>query len=215
MTVRTRSTPLSVTHLALILALAGCGGGEESVGEPVRLESREVGIALEVPASASFSAAGTEGGVVRLTSPGETTESGERLGPATLVYDAEPPQVAGVNLVEAVNLRAEEIRSRPEGEFYGQGELGSPLGAAYSTRGRFRDADGEVVEELRIVAVHPGGDRLLHMTLAYTPAPGQTAARLEQALSAFSWIEPLDSPGSPAEEDAAGEAADPAPPEAP
>lgn len=190
------SRALALAAATLALALAACGGeggGAQApaAAEPTRLESPEVGIAVEVPAGASFTAAGTEGGVLRLASEGEVAEGDVRLGPATLVYDAEPPQEAGVNLVAAINEREVEVEARPEGRFFGQGELGSHLGPAFSTRGSYVDEEGRAVEELRIFAVHPSGDRLLHMTLAYEPAPGQAAVRLQQALTAFGWIEPL------------------------
>jgi hypothetical protein len=125
--------PLAATlALGLVLALPACGGGADeepaAAAEPTRLESAEVGIAVEVPASASFTAQGSEGGVLRLASEGETTESGVALGPATLVYAAEPAQTAGVNLVDAVNRRKEELEARPDGRFHGQVELGGPLG---------------------------------------------------------------------------------------
>ena len=76
----------------------------------------------------------------------------------------------------------------------GQVELGTELlGPAFSTRGRYLDEDGEAVEEVRIFAVHPAGDRLLHMTYRYPESPGQTRARLEdQAFVAFGYIEPLE-----------------------
>lgn len=187
---------LAVTALACTVGLAACGGGgggepAPAAVEPTRLESPEVGIAVEVPPGASFNAAGTEGGVLRLTSDGDAAEGDVRLGPATLVYAAEPPQQAGINLVEAVNQRKAELEARPNGRFYGQGELGSHLGRAYSTRGSYVDETGEAVEEVRIFAVHPSGDRLLHMTLAYAPVQGQGPARVQQAMAAFGWIEAL------------------------
>lgn len=198
----TDPTTTAVRRLAAALALcsalglAGCGGGAEepapaAAREPTRLESHEVGIAVEVPAGSSFTSQGTEGGVLRLASEGETTEAGVALGPATVVYAAEPPQVAGVNLVEAVNRRQDEIEARPDGRFYGQAELGGPLGTAYSTRGGYSEG-GEDVEEVRIFAVHPQGDRLLHVTLRYAPVAGQGPARVDQAMRAFGWIEPLE-----------------------
>lgn len=187
--------------LVLVLALAACGGGgggepSATAAQPTRLESPELALAVEVPAGSSFTAAGTEGGVLRLTSEGASAGDDVRLGPATLVYAAEPPQQAGVNLVEAVNERKAELEARPNGRFYGQAELGSHLGPAYSTRGSYVDEEGRPVEEVRLFAVHPGGDRLLHMTLAYDPVQGQGPARVEQAMEAFGWIEPL---GAPAE----------------
>ena len=195
--IRRSAQPPSVALalVALSLALAACGRGDgdaaPAAAEPTRLESPELGIAVEVPAGAPFTAAGTEGGVLRLTSEGQTVEGDVRLGPATLVYAAGPPQQAGVNLVEAVNQRKAELEQRPDGRFYGQVELGSHLGPAYNTRGSYVDEKGEAVEEVRIFAVHPSGDRLLHMTLAYDPVPGQGPARVQQAMEAFGWIEPL------------------------
>jgi len=112
--------------------------------------------------------------------------------------------VAGVNLVEAVNQRKEELEARPDGRFYGQVELGGPLGTAYSTRGSYSES-GEDVEEVRIFAVHPQGDRLLHVTLRYAPVAGQGPARVDQALRAFGWIEPLEEgAAAPAEEGGTG-----------
>lgn len=209
--------PLAATlALCLALGVAACGGGGDeepaAVAEPTRLESPEVGIAVEVPASSSFTAAAaggdTEEGVLRLASEGETTESGVDLGPATLIYAAEPPQVAGINLVEAVNQRKEELEVRPNGRFYGQAELGGPLGTAYSTRGSYTDEGGEEVEEVRIFAVHPQGDRLLHVTLRYPPVQGQGPARVDQALRAFGWIEPLQEAGADEVGTEAGEMAE-------
>lgn len=200
--------PNAAAVLALLLPLAACSGGGDAApaaAEPTRLESAELGIAVVVPAGSSFAAAGSEGGVLRLASPGETTDDGLDLGPATLVYAAEPPQRAGVNLPDAVNQREAELDARPGGDFFGQNELGSHLGTAYHTRGKLTGDDGQVVEEIRIFAVHPAGDRLFHMTLSYPPAPGQTEARRDQALAAFGWIEPLATP--PAAE--AGTAAGP------
>ena len=76
------------------------------------------------------------------------------------------------------------------------------LGTAYSTRARFEE-DGQAVEEIRIFAVHPAGNRLLHMTYRYEPAAGQTQARMmDQAFEAFGYIEPLTTTG---EETDAGE----------
>lgn len=192
---RARRPPAAPFALCVALALAACGGGEPeqaaAPAEPTRLESPQVGIAVEVPASSSFTAQGTEGGVLRLASEGEETDSGVALGPATLVYDADPPQVAGVNLVEVVNQRKAELEARPNGRFYGQAELGGPLGTAYTTRGTYSEG-GEEVEEVRIFAVHPQGDRLLHVTLQYAPVQGQGPARVDQAMRAFGWIEPLE-----------------------
>jgi hypothetical protein len=129
-----------------------------------------------------------------------------------VIFRAEPEQDYGVNLVEAVNAREEEVEAMPDGEFLGQVELGSEhLGALYSTRGRYAGEDRQTVEEIRIFAVHPTANRLLHMTYRYPPAPGQTQARLlDQAAVAMGYIEPLLA-AEVAEEDTAAEVETPAP----
>lgn len=178
--------------LACLALAVACGEGatEPPVeAEPTRLVNEELGFAVVVPPGSPFEPAGVEGDEIRLRFPGDAEFTG-----GTVIYTAEPEQYFGVNLHEAVNEREEEVESRPQGEFMGQVELGTELlGPAYSTRGRYLDEDGEAVEEVRIFAVHPAGDRLLHMTYRYPASPGQTRARLEdQAFVAFGYIEPLE-----------------------
>lgn len=193
------------------LSLAACGGGEETArgdAEPVRLEDEELGIAVVIPPGSPFEPMESAPGEIRLRFPGD-----REFTPGTATFATEPEQYFGVNLVEAVNEREEEIESRPGGDFLGQVELGSHLGTAFSTRARFDDTSGEQVEEVRIFAVHPGGNRLLHMTYRYTPSPGQAQARLmDQAFVAFGYAEGLVSEGAApesAETEAAGEPATP------
>lgn len=198
--------PLRPAVLCLLL-LAACGGGEPAVdpaagdaAEPNRIENEALGIAVVDPADAMFELESNEGDEIRLRFAGD-----EEFAPGTVVYRAEPEQDYGVNLVEAVNAREEEMEAMPGGEFLGQVELGSEhLGSLYSTRGRYTGEDGQTVEEIRIFAVHPTANRLLHMTYSYPPAPGQTEARLlDQAAVAFGYVEPLPAAEVAAEEDAA------------
>lgn len=190
--VRAAGRALAVLLAVSFVIAAGCGGGgepETTQAEPVRLEDPEVGIAVVIPPGSPFEPAESPPGEIRLRFPGD-----EEFSPGTVVYRAEPAQYFGVNLVEAVNRRKEDIESRPGGDFLGQVELGSHLGTAFSTRARFDDDSGRQVEEVRIFAVHPSGDRLLHMTYRYTPQPGQTRARMmDQAFEAFGYIEGLAS----------------------
>jgi hypothetical protein len=203
-----RSTPLLdrpaaprrvLPALALaVAAAAGCGPEREGTTtaiEPTgaeRVENQSLGIALVGPQAAGFDLVANEGETLALVRHATEAET-----EATLTYEASPPQLAGINLVDAVNQQKAAIEARPDGRFFGQIQLMSQLGNAYSTRGRYAAAGGET-EEIRIFAVHPAGDRLLSLTYRYRPAVGEAGskARSEQAMAALGLIEPL-APAAP------------------
>jgi hypothetical protein len=182
--------------LALVAA-AGCGPQRESTTtaiEPAaaeRVESPALGVVLVEPGAAGFDLVTNEGETLLLVRHA-TAEDAE----ATLTYEASPPQVAGVNLVEAVKQQKAAIEARPDGKFMGQAQLMSQFGNAYSTRGRYTGGAGEELEEIRLFAVHPAGDRLLSLTYRYRPTEGGTKERLEQAMTALGLVEPL-TPAAP------------------
>jgi hypothetical protein len=211
---RTSAPPVPPRAAALLLLLpllAGCagGGGGDDVepaapaAEPQRVENEAVGVAVVVPADSRFELESNEGDEIRLRFPGD-----REFEPGTVIYRAEAEQYFGVNLVEAVNQRKADLEGMAGGQFFGQVELGGPLGTAYSTRGRYTDEAGNEVEEVRIFTVHPAGNRLLHMTYRYPATPGQTEARMmDQAFEAFGYVEPLDAAGVGASEGGEGAAA--------
>lgn len=150
---------------------------------PRRVESQPLGLAIAaVPRG--FELEVNEGETLRLE--GRNAEG--RWG--TITVEVEPPQAAGVNLVKAVNEQKQALEARPEGKFMGQVELGSPLGTAFSTRGRYRDGEGATMEESRVFAVHPMGDRLLSVRYVY-PAGGDSEERLQQLFALLGEIEIL------------------------
>lgn len=180
--------------LTFLLATVACAPDEEAAtdaetAEPNRLVNEELGIVVVDPAGGMFEPESNEPGEIRLSYAGD-----ENFSPGTVIIGAEPEQEYGVNLVDEVNAREAELELMPDGEFYGQVELGSEnLGTAYSTRGRYTNEAGQQVEELKIFAVHPTANRLLHLTYRYEPEPGQTQARLvDQAMVALGYIEPLE-----------------------
>ncbi len=180
--------------LTFLLATVACAPDEEAAtdtetAEPNRLVNEELGIVVVDPAGGMFEPESNEPGEIRLSFAGD-----ENFSPGTVIIGAEPEQEYGVNLVDEVNAREAELELMPDGEFYGQVELGSEnLGTAYSTRGRYTNEAGQQVEELKIFAVHPTANRLLHLTYRYQPEPGQTQARLvDQAMVALGYIEPLE-----------------------
>lgn len=184
-----RLAPLALA-LALLLPLTACGpgGGDASpaptgpAAEPV--ENAALGIALDPPGGAGFELAVNQGETLRLVH--SASSDGE---PAELTFDVWL-QDGNPNLVAAVNQQQEDVDGRPGGNFLGQVQLGSQLGTAYSTRGRYTGDDGREMEEIRVFAVHPAGDRLLAMTYRYHPTAGASKQRTEEAMGALGLVQP-------------------------
>lgn len=181
----------AVLALAAAVALACAPRQEDTTTaieptEPERVENPTLGIALAGPQAAGFDVVANEAETLRLV-----RHATEEEAEATLVYEVGPPQTAGVNLVAAVRDQEAMIEARPEGEFLGQVELMSQLGPAFSTRGRYTGEAGEQVEEIKVFALHPSGDRLLSLTYSYVPTEGGTKVRTDQAMAALGLVEPL------------------------
>lgn len=172
--------------------LSGCGSDEEPTqAAPVagtRVENPELGIALaSVPPP--FVLDVNEGETLRL----RRSEHAEGP-PGTVTFDAGEEQIAGVNLPQAVEDQKARIEALPEGDYLGRLELGSQLGTAFSTRGRYLD-EGEKVEEVRLFTVHPSGNRLFSMRYVY-PLPTDSEARMEEAFLVLGEVEPFTAPGA-------------------
>lgn len=172
--------------LAVLLLAIACSSQKPQPTQPsTRVESPGMGIALAtVPRG--FEVAENEGDVLRLD-----RTSGDRGG--TLTIQADPVQQSGVNLVDAVNEQKTHIESLPDGKYLGNVELMGPTGTAFSTRGRYMD-NGQEMEEVRLLTVHPSQNRLLSIIYRY-PAGGDTKERIEQAMEVLGEIGPLTPPG--------------------
>ncbi len=101
------------------------------------------------------------------------------------------PEIGGVNLVDLVNEWKATYEGRPNGKFFGQIELGTQFGPAYSVRGAYENEAGEMLEERRIFSVHPAGGKALTMVYTY-PSPADSRARTDEMLLLFSELEALD-----------------------
>jgi hypothetical protein len=131
------------------------------------------------------------------------SNEGERLvlapkatdDPARLTIAVGPLQPKGVNLVHWVETQPGEFTGKAEGVFLGAKKLITPIGTAYSARGRYRTEHG-LVEEMRILAVHPAAPRLLMASYVY-PAGADVTVRAQQLLDIFAQIEAL-APATPA-----------------
>jgi hypothetical protein len=172
----------------LTLSLAGCGGSRErttgATAQAPPVVNEALHLTLDPPAGAGFELTANAGTTLELLRPA----ADGRL-PATLTFEAGAPE-PNVNLVDAVNRQKAAIEARPNGRFLGQVQLMSQIGNAFSTRGRYPGDDGREVEELRLFAIHPDGDRLLTLTYRYPAVPGETKERIEEAMGALGLVRP-------------------------
>jgi len=182
-------SPLALAFASLLL-LAACGGGggdapggstppESSVG-PIHNDGLRITL-LTLPETLTLAAnSGAELALV----PADGR-------PGRLTFGVTTPERGGVNLVDAINAHKAEVEALG-GEYRGQIELGSPLGTAYASRGRYHEGEQEV-EDFRVFAVHPSGTELL--TLRYTyPVPDNTEERRNELLVVLGEIEPATPP---------------------
>lgn len=183
-----KKTFAPVLAFALVLALVGLAlacaqapEAPEATNTLPRPENPALGVAIgAVPPE--FEVAVNEGDQLRLRR--------QEIG-GELYLEVESPEAGGVNLVELVRRWEETYNERPQGKFHGQIELGTQFGSAYTVRGTYETEGGELVEERRIFAVHPTGDKALIMVYTY-PSPANSRERTDEMLDLFSEVESLD-----------------------
>lgn len=191
---RPNAIPAVLCCLCLtVLALAACRPAEEEAApsEPEtaasRVENGALGVALaRVPAG--FEVARNEGEELVLERSAE--DDAGRLS-----FELGPLSAAGLNLVDRVWEEKERIEALPDGDYRGQNELGGvPLGTTFTSRGRFRGEEGEMVEEYRALLVHPTQNRALIVDYEYPvppPGEGQGPNRLEELMLVLEQLEPI------------------------
>ncbi len=154
--------------LAVLMPMtAACAPAPEAPPQssaPERVENDALGIAVAaVPAV--FEVVAGDDATIQLGTPSLPT-----LGRITV--SAGPIDPYGINLVEAVKARRAEFEAAPGGEYFGNRELGTPIGTAYTARGAYDGSEGRI-EETWAFAVHPSANRLLTVIYAYPPGEGQ------------------------------------------
>ncbi|MEM7052160.1 MAG: hypothetical protein AAF604_21010 [Acidobacteriota bacterium] len=177
--------PRLVLIAALLTLLAACGGPAALQPPAEPIANTALDLVLDAPSSAGFEVETNAAEDLRLRWPGD-----DESPAASLAFAVGEDEIS-LNLVEYVKGQEADLDSRPGGDFLGQLELGSHIGPAFITRGRFTGDDGNELEETKIFASHPDPetDRVLTITYVYPPSPGSTQARREQALSALGLVQ--------------------------
>ncbi|MDX1632722.1 MAG: hypothetical protein R3234_12705 [Thermoanaerobaculia bacterium] len=185
-----RSTPVILALSSLSILFVACGPREARQEGPTRVENTELGLVLaDLPARCSV--ARNEGTALELTCLREGVSG-------TVLFEVGEEE-RGINLVEAANAQREWFEARTGGAFFGNRELVTPGGPAYTARGRYTD-EGEAIEETRVLTLHPTQSRMLIVRFRYPEAGDQvTKDRFEQLLSVVQEIKGLG--GGPEGED--------------
>ena len=163
---------LATALMSLALpGLLACTSEEAAPPPPAeRVENPQVGVAITALPPV-FEVTANEGARLELAPAAEGSTG-------TLAITTGEAESGGINLLAAVKAHEAEIRLRDSGEYKGQRELGSQLGTAFYSRGRYSGEDGAQVEETVIFLVHPWGDRTLQLIYRY-PAVEDTRERIE------------------------------------
>lgn len=182
-------TPLTVALLVAVLFAGGCRkDAQPEVAEPVRVDNLHLGITIiELPSE--FTVDTNQGDTLIL----ERTASDDD---GRVYIEVGPVQPDGVNLVLWVEAQPPDFQAKPDGTFLGSRKLRTPIGDAYTARGRYAAEAGET-EETRVLARHPGAPRLLMVRYVYR-AGDDTEQRITQLLDVFAQVEALAPGSSPA-----------------
>lgn len=174
--------PKSFLLLIALLTWAptACTKEPPAVNAPTRIENPSLAIAVAaVPAT--FEIVTADGPTIELRRTDET-------GVAQLTIEATGDLQGGINLVAEAESMQDWFMQQPDGQYYGNLELGTPTGPAFTARGAYRDGE-TAIEELRVFAMHPTAHRMLRLTYRYSPGTGKE--RLQQLAEVLGEIEAL------------------------
>jgi len=168
--------------LSSVLAWSGCAPKEEEAATPLpeRVENTALNIVIAA-LPADFEVTSDQGQIIELRSIGDGSTG-------TLLIEATEELSGGINLVAAAEGMKDWFEQQPNGQYFGNLELGTPTGPAFTARGSYIGEAGEV-EELRVFSLHPTANRMLRMTYRYPPGEGKI--RMQQLVAVLGEIEAL------------------------
>ena len=178
----------SLIIVAVLISLAPVAGCKKAAGpqaaapKPVqRVTNAALGIAIaDLPQGFR---------VVENNDDGIILDRGSETD-ATLTITAGPLQPQGVNLIQAVNDEKPAFEAMKGGKFLGYRELRTPIGTAYTVRGR-RAGEAGPQEIARVLTLDPSASRLLTLSYVYR-ADEDTKTRMEELLDVLAQIEPFE-----------------------
>jgi hypothetical protein len=165
------------------LGIGACQSPEPQFATPaVRVENPTLNIAIaDVPEP--FILETNQDTTLRFTTAG-----GEADG--LLRFDVGPLSSSPINLVEEVKARKAVFEETEGGRYFGNRELATPHGPAYTARGTL-EGDNGVVEEIWIYTIHPAEYRLLTLVYRY-PSAEDSADRAAQLMSILGEVESVE-----------------------
>lgn len=174
-----RFMTLSVASLIILLASCKQSGTEsESTSAGKRVENATLGLAIaELPADFVVETNDSNGLFLTARGPGD---------PGVVSLEVGPVEKGSINIVEAAKHTEATFESSPQGEFFGNQELMTPIGSFFTARGAYDQADART-EELLAFALHPNSNRLIRISFRY-PA-GEAAERAPQLAGLLGEIE--------------------------
>ena len=175
-----------LAFMAPLLLTSACGKNVPL--EPVRVENQVLGVAI-ASLPEGFEVVSTDGETIELMAAGPN-------GPGRAVIAAGPLTSSNINLVDVTKERKAWFESTPGATYFGNRELGTPIGTAFTARGTYPTESGEV-EETWVYAIHPGEYRLLTVTFTYPT--GESQERVGQLMELLGEIEAAGAEVVPAE----------------
>lgn len=164
--------------VALLAVLAGCSAPTEAPA-PTAIDNPRLGVRLESLPD-GFTMVKNEGSQLELAPTGDLTGR---------VWFQLGPEESNVNLVAAVHQHQAFVESQPGGVYEGAQELGTQIGTAFYSRGRFSENGGET-EETVIFALHPSESRRLELHYRY-PAGDDSSARVTALIGVLAEVGPI------------------------
>lgn len=128
---------------------------------------------------------------LRLSAPGLP-------GPSEVNVTLGEVVAGGINIFEAVEEQMATFTEMPEGASFGQTQLVADIGLTFMLRGRYL-VEGNQAEELRMILVHPAGNRLLTISYVY-PLGEDTAERGQQLMELLGEMSSLEPEAAEADE---------------
>jgi hypothetical protein len=169
--------------LALVcLGIGACSSPEPQRAVPERVENAALNLAIaEVPEP--FVLATNKGTTLSFTTPSVE-------GDGRLRIEVGPLSSEAINLVEEVKSRKAVFEEAAGGRYFGNRELATPNGPAFTARGTIEGAEG-IVEEIWVYAIHPAEYRLMTLVYRY-PSAEDSADRAAQLMSILGEVESLE-----------------------